>query len=107
MGKLLFIDSDDINGLSDALRNALERRGIVFGQGTTDEFDYPMDEDDEPDIDPYIGRMPVRRVSSPTKYDENDRWLFQESGGSYGGCGGGSCGRPSQGGCGYYSYPRC
>ena len=115
MGNLLFIDSDDINGLSDALRNALERRGIVFGQGTTDEFDYPRDEDDEPDIDPYIGRMPVRRVSSPTRYDENDRWLFQESGGSYGGCGGhvcsscggGSCGRPSYSGCGGYSYPRC
>lgn len=116
MGNLLFIDSDDINGLSDALKKALERRGIVFGQGTTDEFDYPMDEDDEPDIDPYIGRMPVRRVSPPIK-DDNDRWLFQESGGSYGyggcgghvcsSCGGGSCGRPSQGGCGYYSYPRC
>ena len=106
MGKLLFIDSDDINGLSDALRNALERRGIVFGQGTTDEFDYPMDENDEPDIDPYIGIMPVRRVSPPIK-DDNDRWLFQESGGSYGGCGGGSCGRPSYGGCGGYSYPRC
>jgi hypothetical protein len=113
MGNLLFIDSDDINGLSDALRNALERRGIVFGQGTTDEFGYPMDENDEPDIDPYIGIMPVRRVSPPIK-DDNDRWLFQESGGSYGygGCGGHVCsscggGGPSYGGCGGYSYPRC
>lgn len=30
MGRLLFIDSDDIGELSDALRKALEKRGIVF-----------------------------------------------------------------------------
>lgn len=30
MGNLLFIDSDDINGLSEALIDALERRGITF-----------------------------------------------------------------------------
>ena len=31
MGKLLFIDSDDIETLSEALQGALERRGINFG----------------------------------------------------------------------------
>lgn len=30
MGNLIFIDSDDIGELSDALRKALEKRGIVF-----------------------------------------------------------------------------
>lgn len=30
MRKLLFIDSDDIGELSEALRKALEKRGIVF-----------------------------------------------------------------------------
>lgn len=30
MGNLLFIDSDDIGELSEALRKALEKRGIVF-----------------------------------------------------------------------------
>ena len=31
MSKLLFIDSDDILSLSEALREALERRGVKFG----------------------------------------------------------------------------
>lgn len=87
MGKLLFIDSDDINGLSEALKGALERRGVIFKGDKYGEFDYPSD-DEEPDIDPYMGVMP-----------------------SYGGCGGSgnrsaSCG---SGGCGvgYNYYPRC
>ena len=35
MGKLLFIDSDDINGLSEALREALEKRGVRFNNVDT------------------------------------------------------------------------
>ena len=112
MGKLLFIDSDDINGLSEALRNALSRRGINFGNDTTGEFDYPHCDDEEPDFDPYLGITP--KPTRKKNYDEDDRWLFQESGGSYGscggsGCGGGSCGcrRPSYGGCGGGYAPRC
>lgn len=96
MGNLLFIDSDDINGLSEALKNALERRGISFRRDTTGEFGYPTEDEEEPDIEPYFGIMPRR--SQPYKYDENDKWLFQESGGSYGSCGGG---------CGRATYPRC
>lgn len=93
MGKLLFIDSDDINGLSEALKDALERRGVVFKNNGTVEFG--------------------KKATNDYDYDP---WLFQESGGvrynsgscghtpsvsSYGGCGGGGCGRPSYGGCGY------
>ena len=79
MGKLLFIDSDDINGLSEALKGALERRGVIFKGDRYGEFDYPTSDDEEPDIDPYLGVMP-----------------------SYGGCGGGSHfdTRQSFGGCG-------
>lgn len=110
MGNLLFIDSDDINGLSDALRNALERRGIKF-RDYTGEFGYPTDDDEEPDIDPYLGVMPS--VGRPIRHNDDDRWLFQESGGSYGygGCGSGGCGNRSAscGGssCGQVHYPRC
>lgn len=71
MGKLLFIDSDDINGLSDALRNALERRGVRFRTGG---FDFPTTDDEIPDIDPFYGNMPGN---------------VHISGGS---CGGGGCG---------------
>ena len=101
MSKLLFIDSDDINALSEALKDALERRGVIFKGDRYGEFDYPTSDDEEPDIDPYMGVMP-----------------------SYGGCGGSgnrsaSCG---YGGCGShisscgvhygscgdnYFYPRC
>ena len=111
MGKLLFIDSDDINGLSEALINALSRRGINFGNDMTGEFDYPYGDDEEPDFDPYLGITP--KPTRKKTYDEDDRWLFQESGGSYGGCGGGGyyggCGggRPSYGGCGGGYTPRC
>jgi hypothetical protein len=102
MGNLLFIDSDDINGLSEALKEALERRGVVFNSDQYGEFGYSQyEDDDEPDIDPYLGVMPSH---SPLKrHDENDRWLFQESGGSYGGCGYGGCGHSvsnRRGGCG-------
>jgi len=112
MGRMLYIDSDDINGLSEALQEALERRGINFG-----EFGYPETEDEEEDIDPYLGVMPKWKPIKKT--DDDDNWLFQESGGVrynsgacgytptvklYGGCGGGSCG----GGCGYTpSYGGC
>jgi hypothetical protein len=119
MGNLLFIDSDDINGLSDALRNALERRGVRFRNGG---FDFPTTDDEIPDIDPFYGNMPDR--VSTNCYDESHRLLFQESGGNYGGCGGhvGGCGGYVEhrsscgghvcsscggGGCGGYSYPRC
>lgn len=114
MSKLLFIDSDDINALSEALKGALERRGVIFKGDKYGEFDYPSDEE-EPDIDPYLGVMPSyggcggRGVSGSC--GATDRWLFQESGGNYGGCGGSgnrsaSCG---SGGCGvgYNYYPRC
>jgi len=113
MGNILFIDSDDINGLSDALRNALERRGIKF-RDYTGEFGYPTDDDEEPDIDPYLGVMPS--VGRPIRHNDDDRWLFQESGGSYGygGCGSGGCGGSGNRGascggssCGQVHYPRC
>lgn len=48
MNKLLFIEDDDIVGLSNALRDALERRGIVFKEDGTGEFDYPFGEYEEP-----------------------------------------------------------
>lgn len=79
MSKLLFIDSDDIVSLSEALREALERRGVRFGVCSN--------------------VTPAHR-----SYDEDDDYLFQESGGySYGGCGGSgnrsaSCGYGSCGG---------
>ena len=134
MSKLLFIDSDDIEGLSEALKEALERRGVVFGHR---EYDYP--DEDEPDIDPYLGNMPpfrkkrkietcgdistipIQRLHMSPSYrgrkeDRSDeKFLFQETGGvKPGSCGMrayGSCGQPSSpsyGGCGgggYYS--RC
>ena len=80
MGNLLFIDSDDINGLSEALKNALERRGISFRRDTIGEFGYPT-EDEEPDIDPFFGGC--------------GGWADEFS---YGSCGGG---------CGRATYPRC
>lgn len=98
MSKLLFIDSDDIEGLSEALREALERRGVVFGRS---EYDYP-DEDDEPDIDPYLGNMPPFRKKRRYAEDHsNEKFLFQETGGVIPGSCGGGCGyTPSYGGCG-------
>jgi hypothetical protein len=33
MKKILVIDSDDIDGLSEALREALERKGVQFRDG--------------------------------------------------------------------------
>ena len=130
MGKLLFIDSDDISGLSEALQNALEKRGVRFRADGSGEFDYPSTDEEEPDIDPYIGAMPHAHRKNN---NDNDSWLFQESGGVrynsgecgytmpmshcgmmsfcgashyYGGCGGSgnrsaSCG---YGGCGGYRH---
>lgn len=109
MSKLLFIEDDDIVGLSNALRDALERRGIVFKEDGTGEFDYPFGEA----IDPYDGL---------TATHEEPLYLhpYGHGGCGSGGCGGrittGSCGSggcggfhiPSYGGCGYApSYPRC
>ena len=84
MGKLLFIDSDDINGLSMALQEALEKRGVRFTRSMDDDY-----YDEEPDIDPYLGVMPRHS--------------------SYGHCGSGGCGSTGigdygstgWGGCGY------
>ena len=76
MGKLLFIDSDDINGLSMALQEALEKRGVRFTRSMDDDY-----YDEEPDIDPYLGVMPRHS--------------------SYGHCGSGGCGSSiGVGGCG-------
>ena len=52
MGELLLIDSDDVDGLSEALREALKRKGANFGY-----YDFDKD-NDEDDIDPYLGTMP-------------------------------------------------
>ena len=84
MGNLLFIDSDDIVQLSEALRKALERRGVRFGSNGNDVY--------IPANHSYVsgggcgGHVPASCGSL------NDRWLFQESGGNYGGCGSGGCG---------------
>ena len=91
MGKLLFIDSDDINGLSEALREALERRGVVFKKSGTGEFDYPTTDDEEPDIDPYLGNMPNGSSSFLHPY-------------GHGGCGSGGCGCRSGSACGGSTY---
>ena len=71
MRKLLFIDSDDIETLSEALQSALERRGINFSA-------YGICDDD--DDDDYIGTP--------------------HYGDCGGGCGGGCGDTPSYGGCG-------
>ena len=105
MGKLLFIDSDDIQTLSEALKVALERRGVRFNSNGSGEFDYPTSDDEIDDIDPYIGvmpKMPNRHKESITRGGD-DNWLFQESGGvryNSGSCGGGCGYTPSYGGCG-------
>lgn len=105
MGKLLFIDSDDIETLSEALQDALERRGVRFNSNGSGEFDYPTSDDEIDDIDPYIGvmpKMPNRHKESITRGGD-DNWLFQESGGvryNSGSCGGGCGYTPSYGGCG-------
>ena len=83
MGKLLFIDSDDIVQLSEALREALERRGVRFGVSDKD-FYIPANRG-------YVGGCGSHTPASCGSYDD-DMWLFQESGGSYGGCGSGGCG---------------
>ena len=50
MGKLLFIDSDDVNGLSEALKGALERRGVIFKGDGYGEFGFPVSDEEEQDI---------------------------------------------------------
>lgn len=72
MSKLLFIDSDDIEGLSEALREALERRGVVF------------DHSDEKFLFQETGGVIPGSCGMKT----------------YGSCGQPSS--PSYGGCGYY-----
>jgi hypothetical protein len=113
MGNLLFIDSDDINGLSDALRNALERRGIKF-RDNTGEFGYPTNDDEEPDIDPFFGVIPKTPHYTPSQYGGCGGWTDEVG---YGGCGSkvNACGsweapniHHSGGSCGdSYYYPRC
>lgn len=101
MGNLLFIDSDDIITLSDALRAALERRGVIFNGGGT--YGHPTTDDEEPDIDPYLGVMPNRRHQTPSQYGGCGGWADEAN---YGGCGGSgnrcaSCGTTSHyGHCG-------
>jgi hypothetical protein len=135
MGKLLFIDSDDIETLSEALQDALERRGVRFNSNGSGEFDYPSTDDEEEDIDPYLGRMPFtpgKRGLDKLTIDNDDESFTiggcgvcrsgSYCGGSaytphYGGCGShiGACGsweephvHHSGGGCGdSYYYPRC
>jgi hypothetical protein len=84
MSKLLFIDSDDILSLSEALREALERRGIRFCNNVEDVY-IPANRS-------YVsgGGCGGHVTASCGGYD--DRQLFQESGGNYGGCGSGGCG---------------
>lgn len=93
MGNLLFIDSDDINSLSEALKSALNRRGIIFNNPIED-YDYP--DDGEDDYDPYLGILPANHIdTSNCSRDDDDDWLFQESGGSRynsGSCGYSGCG---------------
>ena len=113
MGNLLFIDSDDINGLSDALRNALERRGVRFRNGG---FDFPTTDDEIPDIDPFYGDMPnnVHIGGCGSMGGFGCGRVQTESYGGCGGyvehrssCGGHVCSSCGGGGCGGYSYPRC
>lgn len=85
MGNLLFIDSDDIESLSEALQGALERRGVVFKNNGSGEFDYPSYDDEEEDIDPYLGRMPKRHHQTPSQYGGCGGWADEAN---YGGCGG-------------------
>jgi hypothetical protein len=137
MGKLLFIDSDDVNGLSEALKGALERRGVIFKGDIYGEFGFPVSDEEEHDIDPYLGVMPhgghrdeYRPVyGSPIlgscggktygscgqrvapSYGDCGGGSFFDTRQSYGGCGGSGNGSAScgSGGCGvgYNYYPRC
>lgn len=85
MSKLLFIDSDDILSLSEALREALERRGVRFGVSGKD-FYIPANRN-------YVsGGGCGGHTPASCGIHDDDRWLFQESGGNYGGCGNGGCG---------------
>ena len=74
MSKLLFIDSDDILSLSEALREALERRGVRFGVNGKD-FYIPANRN-------YVsgGGCGGHTPASCGRYD------------NYGGCGSGGCG---------------
>ena len=81
MGSLLFIDSDDIGELSEALQKALEKRGIVFCGNEEIPSDTDVFVDDAP--------MPSG-CGSTTHYDSSRCGLWRD-----GGCGlwvGGHCG---------------
>ena len=81
MGSLLFIDSDDIGELSDALRKALEKRGIVFCGN----------EEIPSDTDIFVDDAPMPSGCGSTRhYDSSHCGLWRD-----GGCGlwvGGHCG---------------
>lgn len=107
MARMIQIDADDIDGLSAALTSALMRKGVVFNlNNPIRDYDYPEEEEEIPDVEPYFGIMPNAPRKSHFDSRDNDDWLFQESGGiryGSGGCGGGHCGgggRRSFGYCG-------
>lgn len=90
MGRLLFIDSDDIGELSEALRKALEKRGIVFCGN----------EEIPSDTDVFVDDAPMPSGCGSTIHYGSDRNVCGYTT-HYGHCGGGSCGFTRGGGCGY------
>lgn len=89
MGRLLFIDSDDIGELSEALQKALERRGIIFCGN----------EEIPSDTDVFVDDAPM-----PSGCGSTRSYGSRGYGGSVhciSSCGGGSCGHTRSGGCGY------
>ena len=86
MGTLLFIDSDDIGELSEALQKALEKRGIVFCGN----------EEIPTDTDVFVDDVPMPSGCGSTKsYGSCGRGHCISS------CGGGSCGFTRGWGCGH------
>ena len=60
MGRISHIDSDEVQGLATALMSAITKTNMSVGNPIK-EYDYP--EDDEPDLDPYLGILPNRHIS--------------------------------------------
>lgn len=86
MGTLLFIDSDDIGELSEALQKALEKRGIVFCGN----------EEIPTDTDVFVDDAPMPSGCGSTKsYGSCGRGHCISS------CGEGSCGFTRGWGCGH------
>ena len=86
MSRILHIDSDDVQGLSKALLEAISRNGISIGNPIR-EYDYP--EDDEPDVDPYLGIMPRTYIRHSYGAGGCSRGHCGSDDDSYGHCGGG------------------